>query len=95
MAGEMASITQDGIDSDGESWALHAAVAKAVSGELRPFDKYQGPYIRSPKGTLWLYSDDGYVAYVWNESTDKTSDPFPMWGKAAEEYAAYAALSVI
>lgn len=45
MAGEMHSINQDGLDSNGEMWETHAAVAKAVGGKLVPFDVYQGPYI--------------------------------------------------
>ena len=45
MTGEMAWINQDGEDSNGECWATHAAVAQALSGELHPFDAYQGPYI--------------------------------------------------
>ena len=45
MTGEMSWINQDGEDSNGETWSTHAAVAKAVGGELKPFDAYQGPYI--------------------------------------------------
>lgn len=45
MAGEMYAITQDGVSSDGERWPLHAAIARAVGGVLKPFDRYQGPYI--------------------------------------------------
>jgi hypothetical protein len=45
MTGEMAWINQDGEDSSGEVWGIHAAVAKAVGGTLKPFDQYQGPYI--------------------------------------------------
>lgn len=45
MTGEMNAINQDGLDSNGESWPVHAAVAKAVGGVLKPFDSYQGPYI--------------------------------------------------
>lgn len=45
MTGEMRSIDQDGNDSNGECWSLHAAIAKAVGGTLQPFDAYQGPYI--------------------------------------------------
>ena len=45
MTGEMLSITQDGIDNDGNCWATQAAIAKALDGELRPFDQYQGPYV--------------------------------------------------
>lgn len=45
MAGEMSYIKQTGEDSDGNIWSLHAAIAKAVGGQLKPFDQYQGPYI--------------------------------------------------
>lgn len=45
MTGEMSWIKPDGEDSNGEVWAIHAAVARAIGGELRPFDAYQGPYI--------------------------------------------------
>ena len=45
MTGEMMTIDQEGLDSNGEDWPTHAAVAKAVGGTLRPFDTYQGPYI--------------------------------------------------
>ena len=45
MTGEMHSITQKGLDSNGDSWPTHAAIARAVKGKLKPFDVYQGPYI--------------------------------------------------
>ena len=45
MTGEMHSINQKGEDSNGEVWSLHAAIARAVKGKLKPFDVYQGPYI--------------------------------------------------
>jgi hypothetical protein len=45
MTGEMAWVAQDGKDSNGDIWAYHAILAKAVGGELRPFDVYQGPYV--------------------------------------------------
>ena len=45
MTGEMAWINQDGLDSNGEIWEIHAEIAKAVGGELKPFDVYQGCYI--------------------------------------------------
>jgi len=45
MTGEMYSITEDGVYSDGDKWSLHVAVAQAVGGSLKPFDRYQGPYI--------------------------------------------------
>ena len=45
MTGEMCAIDQEGLDSNGDTWELHAAIAQAVGGELHPFDVYQGPYI--------------------------------------------------
>ena len=45
MTGEMYSIGQDGIDSNGDHWPLHAAVARELGGEIKPFDVYQGPYV--------------------------------------------------
>ena len=45
MTGEMCYINQDGEDSNGEVWELHAEIAKALGGVLKPFDVYQGPYI--------------------------------------------------
>jgi len=45
MTGEMHSIDQTGKDSNGDIWPLHLAIAKAIGGELQPFDVYQGPYI--------------------------------------------------
>ena len=45
MTGEMHWIRQDGVDSNGDEWPYHVIVAKAVNGTLKPFDKYQGPYI--------------------------------------------------
>jgi len=50
MTGEMYSINQDGEDSSGNTWPLHAAIAKTLRADgydatLQPFDQYQGPYI--------------------------------------------------
>jgi len=46
MTGEMSYInTETGIDSNGEHWPIQHAIAKAIGGELKPFDSYQGPYI--------------------------------------------------
>jgi len=45
MTGEMCWIDQNGMDSNGDCYELHAAVAKAIGGTLQPFDVYQGPYI--------------------------------------------------
>lgn len=58
MTGEMAWILPDGTDSNGEIWSLHAAVAKAIGAELRPFDKYQGPFLHHPAyGAIFLEYD--------------------------------------
>lgn len=64
MTGEMQSIDKFGDDSNGESWPTHAALARALRGQLRPFDKYAGPYIQVPEGRLWLSSDDGLTGTV-------------------------------
>ena len=46
MTGEMSYINQEtGVDSNGDCWYLHLAIAKAIGGTLKPFDTYQGPYI--------------------------------------------------
>ena len=36
---------ETGEDSNGDTWDIHAAIAKALGGKIKPFDKYQGPYI--------------------------------------------------
>ena len=88
MTGEMHSINQDGEDSNGESWPLHAAIAKAVGGELRPFDVYQGPYILVDSldyqgaKRLWISTEDGVICQVWREDNEALSDPF--WGEDIE-----------
>lgn len=46
MTGEMLSIDPvTGIDSNGEEYYFHSAIAKALNGKVMPFDKYQGPYV--------------------------------------------------
>jgi hypothetical protein len=46
MTGEMYYIDdKTGVDSDGNEWPLHLAIAKELGGTLKPFDVYQGPYI--------------------------------------------------
>lgn len=76
MTGEMHSIKQDGHDSNGDEWPIHAAIAKALEAELRPFDVYQGPYILTERGRLWLCSKDGYEATIYNSNRDIESEPF-------------------
>ena len=46
MTGEMYEIDPvTGMEPDGTSWPLHAAIAQAVGGTVQPFDQYQGPYV--------------------------------------------------
>jgi hypothetical protein len=83
MTGEMHRIDQDtGIDSNGDGWPLHLAIAKHTGGELRPFDVYQGPYIQTSAGKIWISYQPGEPceccgksgepsAIVFNERTDR------------------------
>lgn len=46
MIGEMCQIDPvTATEPNGTEWPIHAAIAKAVGGTVRPFDQYQGPYI--------------------------------------------------
>ena len=46
MTGEMGRIDPiTGEEPDGTVWPIRAAIAKALGGEVMPFDKYQGPYV--------------------------------------------------
>src|SRR3990167_7080000 len=58
MTGEVSSIDRNGLDSNGDQWETHAAVARALRRRLRPFDKYIGPYIDTRGGKLFLGSCD-------------------------------------
>lgn len=92
MTGEMGRITPDGYDPlNKETWSVHAAVAKAVHGELKPFDVYQGPYIQTAKGTLWIQCDskDELTGIVYREGGAHTRSGaafrrfFPAWSEPA------------
>lgn len=88
MTGEMSHIDQNGLDSNGETWEMHAAVAKALGGELRAWDVYQGPYIKIPgAGPIWLYSENGHEGIAYREDTDKKSDSFPLYGEYSDDLA--------
>jgi hypothetical protein len=77
MTGEMHHIdTATGEDSNGEVWNVHAAIARHLDGILRPFDKYQGPYILVDGAKLWLTTADGFVGRVYREDTEKVSFEF-------------------
>ena len=79
MTGEMSWIDDKGNDSNGETWDLHAKVAKAVKGKLKPFDVYQGPYIYVKNTRLWIGPAkdeiEGLLS-VYNEQTEVESLPF-------------------
>lgn len=64
MTGEMGWIKANGEASDGNSYPVHATVARALRSRLRPFDTYIGPYIAHKRGRLWISSDDGAVGTV-------------------------------
>ena len=69
MTGEMdqSEVTQ-------EAYPLHFAIAKATGGDVRAFDQYQGPYINTKAGKLWIIEDDGGPSYrVYNERTNQKS----------------------
>ena len=74
-----------------EAYPTHFAIADAVNGTVRPFDQYQGPYVSAAKARLWLCSDDGYLATVYNEYGERESFQFPYDDETA---AVDAALSV-
>ena len=80
MAGEMAWIKRSGLDSNGDEWGTHAAVARAIGGKLRPFDVYQGPYINAGMATLWICPIDESRAVIYREDFNACSMPFYMHG---------------
>lgn len=69
MTGEM---SKDDVTRD--EFPLHFAIADALGGTVEPFDVYQGPYIKLIDARLFIGSDDGFVAYVWNEATGEQSE---------------------
>ena len=79
MTGEM---TQSEVTR--EAYPLHFALADAFDGEVRAFDQYQGPYVRSRIGTLWIQPHESWdgIFQVWNEHTEKLSEPFPFGADA-------------
>ena len=83
MTGEMVTVVR-------EEWPIHAAIAEAVGGELKPFDVYQGPYIvvgkdvrvgkppyqLAPKGLGVVRLWVGFD-YVYREDTDEIEPVLP------------------
>ena len=78
-----------------ENFPLHFAIADALGGEVKPFDQYQGPYILTKRGCLWLSTDDGAMATLFNEASGQSSAEFPLWGPDEVALAVGAARSVI
>lgn len=64
MTGEMNWIKPNGDAGDGESYPLHAAIARALRSRLRPFDTYVGPYIDHKRGKIFITSEDGCTGTV-------------------------------
>lgn len=51
MAGEMSQFDAE----TAPEWELHRSIARALGGEIRRFDVYQGPYIAPPHGgRIWV-----------------------------------------
>lgn len=81
MTGEMSKA-----DVTEEAFPLHFAIAKAIGGTVEPFDVYQGPYISTPTGErLFVASEDGDNAVVWNERTDESSSEFSAYTSRNED----------
>ena len=94
MTGEMSWIDEKGNDSNGDCYELHAKVAEAIGGKLRPFDVYQGPYIVVGEDytmgqrpyklpcigsiRLWLLGEEGFFTW-YREDTETESNVF--WEK--------------
>jgi hypothetical protein len=75
MTGEMSAseVTR-------EAYPIHFAIADALGGEVRPFDQYQGPYVRIPargrarSTKLWLvYTFDGAAFRVYDAAAHRQS----------------------
>lgn len=69
MTGEMVEV-------DLEKYPFHATIADELNGEVKPFDKYQGPEIRIGSATLWIVHDGNGPPFVYREGTDEQSERF-------------------
>jgi hypothetical protein len=104
----MFAIGQDGVDSSGDTWSVHAAIARAVGGTLEPFDVYQGPYVlvgddrlcgQSPYRVtlpgpcrLWLDANASGMGTVYREDTGTAA---LYWPESSETAAVEAARSLL
>lgn len=89
MTGEM---SRDDVTE--EAFPIHFAIAKELGGTVEPFDVYQGPYIQLDGARLWLSSEDGIGAYVFNETTRCKSEDFFFANMAATDEGIAAAREV-
>lgn len=78
MTGEMSQA-----DCTRGEYPLHFAAARALGGKVKPFDVYQGPYVQTEHGDLWLcvLVADGAVGYWYNSRTDKRSPYFFLYAE--------------
>jgi hypothetical protein len=104
----MFAIGADGVDSNGDTWSVHAAIARAVGGTLEPFDVYQGPYVlvgddrragRRPYQVtlpgpcrLWVGTDSEGLGTVSREDTGAVA---LYWPESSETAAVEAARSLL
>ena len=100
MAGEMGHIDREtGIDDSGNVWNLHSCVAVALDAELRPFDQYQGPYIKVDRFKIWIQAIDDFEGRVTLEPISggevKSSEPFVMHSPGAESLVVELALGLL
>ena len=59
-----------------ETYPAHFAIADALEGTVEPFDVYQGPYIDTKYGRLFIATEEGGLATVWNEANTNESNAF-------------------
>jgi hypothetical protein len=59
-----------------EAYPAHFAIAEALGGTVEPFDVYQGLYVDTKFGRLFISMEDGGMATVWNEANTNESNAF-------------------
>ena len=97
MTGEMSYINQEtGEDSNGDFYPVHLAIANALDGELKPFDIYQGPYVKVGNIRLWIFNDnDGELTIYREDNEQSIKCGLAYWGEIAEELAVNAAKELV
>ncbi len=72
-----------------EAYPLHFAIADRLGGECKPFDQYQGPYVQTQHGKIWVCADDDSgFGFVYAEHFDAKSESFPLYEKDSDGLAA-------